>query len=316
MLIHCCARSSCESRQIVPLTLGSKIMTSVREWPLLNVAGITGASTLVVDYAPGFRQTRHVHGHSSITLVLRGAVEEENPTAIFTAKPFAVITKQAGTAHSDLYGPEGCKALQINFAPEFDFREIDLPENWSTSCISVRGRVALRDLLARNAGQSDTATACAFYEFVSALSKPLRDAGPPPKWLRRVKEMIDGAHPGTSFTLDDLRREAGVHPVHLTRQFRKWHRCSLREYLRVRRIHAAADAVATDGRPLTEVAHAFGYADQAHFSRTFRRFAFMSAGEYRRLLARLDGRNRLKTFKRSLVRSCSLSGGVREWTTE
>ena len=41
-------------------------------------------------------------------------------------------------------------------------------------------------------------------------------------------------------------------------------------------------AALRDGRPIAEVAQAFGFADQAHLQRAFKRLVAATPGEYRR----------------------------------
>jgi AraC family transcriptional regulator len=261
----------------------------VRERLLLHKPVETEVSVILVDYSPGLRQNDHRHGHSSITVVLRGAVEEAVPRARVTARPFSMLAKRAGTLHENRYGPDGCKALQLNFAQGFDFRQLDFDVGRTKTDLTQRGRVALLDLLApTDVPGAEERAIFALYELIADFS-----ASPPtghfaPHWLRRVKTTIDSSEAGTVFAMAALQREAGVHPVHLTRQFRRWYGCSVREYLRDRRDRMAADAVAQGDLPLTRIAHMFGYADQAHFSRCFRRFALTSPLGYRRNLVHLD----------------------------
>jgi AraC-like DNA-binding protein len=53
------------------------------------------------------------------------------------------------------------------------------------------------------------------------------------------------------------------------------------QYVRLARFIRAMHQVPAPGRTLTEIAHANGYYDQAHFCREFRSFAHMTPQEYR-----------------------------------
>jgi AraC-like DNA-binding protein len=68
----------------------------------------------------------------------------------------------------------------------------------------------------------------------------------------------------------------GVHPVYLASAFRRHYRCSIGEYKRRLRVEFICGEIARSDAPLSQVALAAGYSDQAHFSRSFKRFAGMT----------------------------------------
>jgi hypothetical protein len=59
-------------------------------------------------------------------LVLSGAIEEVRNRKAQLALPFSLIVKKPGIPHSDRFGPQGCKTLQINLLPGFDLSECDI----------------------------------------------------------------------------------------------------------------------------------------------------------------------------------------------
>lgn len=92
----------------------------------------------------------------------------------------------------------------------------------------------------------------------------------PPAWLARVVARLhDELDRG--FTLDDLARDADVHPVHLTRTFRRVHGESISAHLRRLRIEKACNLLRCEYASLADVAQQLGFADQSHFTRSFRR---------------------------------------------
>jgi AraC family transcriptional regulator len=60
-----------------------------------------------------------------------------------------------------------------------------------------------------------------------------------PSWLQQAKDLLHDSF-AEPMTLADIAVNVGVHPVHLSRAFRKLHRCSLGEYQRKLRIEYAA----------------------------------------------------------------------------
>jgi AraC family transcriptional regulator len=249
---------------------------------------VLGLECVVVDYAPNLRQQGHCHHHASMTLVLRGSLEEDLAHTNLRAAALIAIAKTAGTCHSSVYGPKGCRTLQINFGPEFEIgiaRTRGLPSGRYAGGPTV---AALLGFLGELGDKSGSATTLAFYEVLAALSTEHIAYGSPPRWLRRTKEKIDESAPIAHWTLAELGREAGVHPVHLTKQFRQHFGITIRAYLKQRRLHAAANAITERGVSASEIAYRFGYADRAHLCRDFRNGTRTTVLGYRRMLARLE----------------------------
>ncbi|MEM9291600.1 MAG: AraC family transcriptional regulator [Acidobacteriota bacterium] len=82
--------------------------------------------------------------------------------------------------------------------------------------------------------------------------------------------------------VEDLAREAGLSPSHFSRVFKRHLRQSPHQFLLRYRVERGAERLLQDPhRPLAQIAHACGFADQAHFSRTFKRFLGSTPAAYR-----------------------------------
>ena len=76
-----------------------------------------------------------------------------------------------------------------------------------------------------------------------------------------------------------------MHPVHLAREFRRFQRCTIGEYIRQLRIERACRQLHASDEPLATIASAVGFSDQSHFSRTFKRLIGMTPAGYRATFA-------------------------------
>ena len=116
--------------------------------------------------------------------------------------------------------------------------------------------------------------------FDDAAAERARDTGDGPAWLDRARERLreDCLH---TPRLAELAREAGVHPVHFARAFRRRYHCSPGDYLRRCRLERSLDLLRMRERSLADIAASCGFSDQAHFSHAFRRAFGCSPGQYR-----------------------------------
>lgn len=101
-----------------------------------------------------------------------------------------------------------------------------------------------------------------------------------PQWLEKVRNILEQRF-AEPFKLSEIAAEAGVHPVHLAREFRKHYGTSVGEYLRRVRIEYACRELMGSNAAVTNIAFAAGFADQSHFSRTFKRLCGTTPGRYR-----------------------------------
>ena len=85
--------------------------------------------------------------------------------------------------------------------------------------------------------------------------------------------------------MGDLARDAGVHPVHLARVFRKLEKRTPGEYQQRLQLRAACELLRDPEWPLAAIAAECGFADQSHFTRVFRRMAATTPGQFRRAIA-------------------------------
>jgi AraC-like DNA-binding protein len=108
----------------------------------------------------------------------------------------------------------------------------------------------------------------------------------PPHWLRRARDIVE-AQFLEPLSLTAIASKVGVHPVHLSREFRKHSCCSLFELIRLRRVEHACNLLVHSDLNLAEIALVCGFSDQSHFSMMFKRHTGMTPSQFRYVKRRL-----------------------------
>lgn len=98
--------------------------------------------------------------------------------------------------------------------------------------------------------------------------------------VRRLLRLLRTMPPGADTSLEALARAVSLSPGRLMHVFTASTGIPLRPYLAWLRLQRAAAGI-TVGLPLGEIAHAAGFADSAHMSRTFRRMFGVSPSQLR-----------------------------------
>lgn len=106
-----------------------------------------------------------------------------------------------------------------------------------------------------------------------------------PSWLRRVRESLEDSCLEAP-SLSELAALAGVHPVHLSREFRKHYQSTIGEFIRKRRIEHASHLLANSPTPLSEIALLCGFSDQSHFCAMFKAHTGLTPAKFRDFSAR------------------------------
>lgn len=106
------------------------------------------------------------------------------------------------------------------------------------------------------------------------------DAALAPRGLRRARAFLHASLEATP-SLDDVAAAADMNRHVLIRQFRRRYGATPHAYLLRAKIDRARDLLA-HGEPVAAVAASLQFADQAHFTRTFRSNVGLAPGEYRR----------------------------------
>jgi AraC family transcriptional regulator len=91
-----------------------------------------------------------------------------------------------------------------------------------------------------------------------------------PSVRRRVLDLMD-ARPDTRLTIDALAREAGLSPAHFARAFKESMGRAPHQHLVALRLERARRLLDAPDAALADVAFRAGFADQAHFTRFFKR---------------------------------------------
>ena len=101
-----------------------------------------------------------------------------------------------------------------------------------------------------------------------------------PIWLRRVREALEDSYL-LAPSLAELAAIGGVHPVHLSREFRKHYQMTIGELIRKRRIDRACELLSKSNMSLSEVALTCGFSDQSHFCAMFKSHTGLTPAKFR-----------------------------------
>lgn len=250
---------------------------------------IAGFSLTEAVYAEGVSLPRHCHANCYLTLVLSGCYSEKHSHREFQWCEGALHLLPAGERHENQFA-SAVRMLRVKIEPAAIQRLGEEHARWLAEPREVTGPLSawLANRVMREfMSQDDVAPLAMEGVLLEILAEGARSTDEAhgsnaPGWLRLVRELLEDSYlqaPG----LTSLAATAGVHPVHLSREFHRHYRMTIGEYIRRRRIDHASELLSSSELSLAEIASTCGFSDQSHFCALFKKHSGMTPAKFRDL---------------------------------
>lgn len=249
--------------------------------------GHEGMTLSEVRFPPETSVPPHAHERAIFNFVLSGGYTEFTQGREAECDRSRLLFHPVGQVHAERFSSEGARCLVLEFdvsrlEPVLGPAGLDEPAGFPAARWAwVAGR--LRRELRERDDLSPFVAEGFLHLLVAGARREVRKrrAGDPvPRFVEQAREILHDRLV-ESPQLASVAEEVGVHPVRLSRHFRRHYGRTPGEYLRELRIdRARRDLVETD-LSLAEIAHRSGFADQSHFTRSFKRSTGWTPGAYR-----------------------------------
>ena len=262
--------------------------------PVMDTAGstirrrdIAGFSLTEALYAEGVLLPRHCHANTYLTLVLSGTYSEKFAHREVRWHEGALHLLPAGERHEN-YFETAVRLLRVKIEQAAiqrlggeHARCLSEPREITGPLAGWLGHRMMREFMS----QDDIAPLAMEGVLLEVLAESARSSDEPqgssaPGWLRRVRELLQDSYleaPGLAV----LAGIAGVHPVHLSREFHKHFHMTIGEFIRKRRIERASELLSNSELSLAAIANTCGFSDQSHFCALFKKHSGMTPAKFR-----------------------------------
>jgi AraC family transcriptional regulator len=234
----------------------------------------------------------HSHELPFFALLLEGHYGERYGRRESQFGPFTIMFRPAGVPHQDEIGPRGLRFFEIELRPSWQKRLAECSAALDAARDDTAGGPLLwlgmklfREIESSAAPDDLTVESLLVEILVLAARTRCTESRHTPPWLSRVLDKLKTEH-ARRLTLAELAREAGVHPVHLSRVFRRCAGEGIGDYVHRLRVRAACEQMLAPGASLADLSFNNGFADQSHFTRSFRKITGMTPAAFRSELLR------------------------------
>jgi AraC family transcriptional regulator len=251
--------------------------------PIREISGLRLAER---TYAPDFKTPRHSHREAYFCLILDGSSRQTYGSKIRIREPLTTAFYPPNELQSESFGRTGSRIFNVEIDSHWlrHFHEYSVIGEQSNDYRG--GSVAwLMMKLYHEFRRMDHTSALMIegltLEIIAEASRQFAPSqNRTPRWLEHARDILHEQF-ADSITLSSLADLVGVHPVYLASSFRKKYQCTIGEYRQRLRIEFACRELTKAHSSLAQIALAAGFANQAHFSKTFKRFTGTTPARYR-----------------------------------
>ena len=231
-------------------------------------------------YVPNQQLQKHAHQRAFISFVIAGTYVEYCGDRAIRCPRGTLVFHPSGEEHSDRFESQEAILLGI----EVDDPYVSDQRLFGSRHVMTGPETLVAHQIARELKEqclvSDLVMESLVAELISNCCHGSGRKGTP-RWLGTAIEMVNERY-ACRLGLTEVAAAAGVHPVHLARQFRLRMGCTFGEFVRRVRIARALAQLRRTSASIAEIAAATGFADQSHLTRLITATVGLSPAAYRR----------------------------------
>lgn len=268
-----------------PLITGPTVAGSAAG-TLLRRVDLAASMLTTTAYAPRLRLPPHAHTSAFVLFVRDGGFVERHGRRSESYDRLTCIYRPALDEHANDFDDGGAVLAAIDVSAMLVERLREA--GFSGERFSVRSPFVqqfgdrFEAELAAPDSLSDMIVEALSAEVIAFGARWARTRPRGGVWAERARRLIEREF-ASPLSLAGVAAAVGVHPVHLARQFRAAHGCTVGEYIRRTRVAAARQQLATSDRPIADIAIAAGFSDQSQLTKSFKRVTGQTPAAWRAL---------------------------------
>lgn len=231
-------------------------------------------------YTADERHPAHRDRHSRLSFLLHGGFAEDSDAGAITARPGDLLIKGEEVAHETRFSAEGALIATVELSDD-SLCDAAMRRMWRIRREPAVFRESVCMLESASRG-CDAGVAGAVLSLLSVLDEDVPAGKSPPPWITALKEELECAGLN-EVNIAERAKQAGVHPVHASRQFRRYFGVSITDHARLHSVRRAAALIARNRKSLKDIAVQAGFYDQSHMNRMFKHVTGRTPQSFRKL---------------------------------
>lgn len=226
----------------------------------------------------------HYHENPHISFVFQGGDIEKRSKASYGRKAGDIFFYEAGEAHQTIFRTESSQNLNIELEKDFFIENEVSTEQLAKSIVTnLDTKFLALKILEELHVQDENTSATIHLIMLELISNSKMGSGlVPPEWVKNLSNLLNDRW-DEQITLNELSAIIGVHPVTISKYFRKYFQSTYGEYMRKLKVNKSIPLIKHNNSSLTEIAFQCGFTDQSHFIKNFKSFTGFLPKDFRSL---------------------------------
>lgn len=225
----------------------------------------------LVDYHTPVSEDWHYHENTHLSLILQGGNRESRKNEDIQVTTGKIMFYNAGETHRNQHTAFPSKNLNIEYKKEFfNKNKLDPKIISKPSIQNIDAYLNLLNIY-NELHLVDLYTVDNIEFSLNQLLESNDTSSYIPVWIKQMKEIIEDRW-DEFIPLKDLATTFNVHPVTISKYFRKYYQCTLGDYMRKIKIDKAIFFLLNTKTPISEISDICGFTDQSHMIKVFKAY--------------------------------------------
>jgi AraC family transcriptional regulator len=239
-------------------------------------------------FPKAFNSDWHSHENSHLTLCLKGGSIERRKRESIPCSPGLLLLYPANVLHRNTNYVSNSESFSIEFDNEWCKKfEINSQENNRQNIIRnplvKLNMIRLMREVKEPDNQSNLSIETTVLGILSSLEHDKAE-NKKPSWVAQLYELLHdecNAH----WNLTDLSATLKIHPVTISKYFPKYFEANIGDYIRRIKTEKSLADLSRKSIAIEEIALKYGFVDNAHYTRVFKKHTGMTPSQYRHFIA-------------------------------
>ena len=239
------------------------------------------------SYHPRYYLNWHSHANPSLTLNLKGGTIDQRKKETRTIEAGDLVLHRPEELHKNSFFSKDSRHFCIEFEPDW-FKKFQIPESFDSRSFCITDpdlKVKMVTILGEFVNSYETkqlATETLLLNCIAKLNGQ-KISNHPPDWIKSLRELLHDEY-NSDLSLTYLAKRINVHPVTISKYFTRYFKTSIGDYIRKIRIGKSLFHLSNKSIAINSIAIDTGFVDNAHFTRTFKKYTGLTPSAYRQFL--------------------------------
>lgn len=218
----------------------------------------------------------HTHELPYVSYLVQGKLFEKNKKESYCLTPGSLMFHNWEEKHCNVNPSDFVRGFNIELSSNW-FQKYDLKYFDFTGSIKIENpltQVVMNKIFLETKTADDLShlsVELLLLNMVQSLKNDtIKRTSPFPKWVKRLEEILH-YEPEVCTSLSNLSRVLNIHPVHLSREFPKYFKTTIGDYIRNKKVNKAILLILNSKHSMTDICYECGFYDQSHFILNFKK---------------------------------------------